>query len=290
MVVNAGLPAGTILDPFFDAAWLIAPNWFWILFIELFVGFTIVIGMIYIWFIMRPVAGYGNVGDAATAKGSPTQTYSIWKNRSFVISSMWYYGNVLAYGNPLKQMQMWFHNSEKATGVAASKPVMITRDGFNGTVDLIAEMAMCEIPKIWNERFGIEKVQRKDPDTGLPMFDASNKPIMVDQERKDNNGKSLVISSFSDILDKWRILQAKFPNGIPIPAYKLYDLSEVYQWTPQDEDSLKFGADIVEEAKEWAKEDDKDKPGFMDKYGFFIICAIIGFGSMGALAYILHLV
>ena len=64
----------------------------------------------------------------------------------------------------------------------------------------------------------------------------------------------------------------------------------MYQWTPQDEDSLKFGADIVEEAKEWAKEDDKDKPGFMDKYGFFIICAIIGFGSMGALAYILHLV
>ena len=72
--------------------------------------------------------------------------------------------------------------------------------------------------------------------------------------------------------------------------YKLYDLSEVYQWTPQDEDALKFGADLVEEAKIWAKEEDKKELGLMDKYGFFIICAIIGFGSSGLCAYVFHLV
>jgi hypothetical protein len=287
---SAGLPPGVILDPIWDNATLVAPLWVWIILIECFIGFVVVVGMIYVWFIMRPVAPFGSAGGAVNAKGSPTQTYSIWKNRSFVIENLWYYGNVLAYGDPLKQMQMWYHNSEKATGVAASKPVMITRDGFNGTVDLIAEMAMCEIPKLWNARFGFEKVQKVDAATGFPMQNDDGTPIFIEQERKDRAGKSLILSNFADIREKWRILQAKFPDGVPIPMYKLYDLSEVYQWTPQDEDALKFGADLVEEAKIWAKEEDKKELGLMDKYGFFIICAIIGFVSSGLCAYVFHLV
>lgn len=256
-------------DPnLWDNQSLLFPVWLWIILILLFVGFIAAVAMVYIFLVMRPVAGYGAVGDAATAKGSPTQVFSIWKNRSFVIEAMWYYGNMLTYSNPLNKMQMWFHNSEKATGISAGKSMMITRDGFSGTVDFIAEMAMCEIPKQWNEKWGLNA-------------DGS--------ERKDEEGNSYIITRFTDIRNRMKLLENEFPTGIEIPIYNPYDLSEIYRYTPQDEDSLKFGGAAVEDAKEWATEDDKDAPGLLDKYGLIILCGLIGLASLGVFWYILPL-
>ena len=263
------LPPDMFFDPvLWDNQSLFLPVWLWIILILFVIGFIALVLMVIIWFIMRPVAGYGAVGDASTAKGSPTQVFSIWKNRSFVIEAMWYYGNMLTYGNPLNKMQMWFHNSEKATGVSAGKPMMITRDGFGGTVDFIAEMAMCEIPKLWNQKWGLNE-------------DGS--------ERKDEDDISFLITRFTDIHYRIKLLETEFPEGIPIPIYKPYDLSEVYRYTPQDEDSLKFGGVVVEDAKEWATEDEKEGPGFIDKFGLIIICGLVGLASIGIMWYILPL-
>ena len=263
------LPPGMFFDPvLWDNQTLFLPVWLWIMLVLLFVGFVALVLMVVIWFIMRPVAGYGAAGDASTAKGSPTQVFSIWKNRSFIIECMWYYGNMLTYGNPLQKMQMWYHNSEKATGISAGKALMITRDGFSGTVDFIAEMAMCEIPKLWNPRWGLNE-------------DGS--------ERKDEDGYSYLIARFSDIRYRMGLLETAFPAGVPIPIYKPYDLSEVYRYTPQDEDSLKHGGSIVEDAKEWATEDDKEKPGLLDRFGLIMVCGLAGLASIGILWYILPL-
>jgi len=289
MVDVVQLPPDMFFDPFFwDNQTLLFPAWLWIILIMMFVGFVVFIAMIYVWFIMRPVAGYGSVGDASTAKGSPTQVFSIWKNRSFVIECMWYYGNLLTYGNPLSKMQMWFHNSEKATGVSAGKPVMITRDGFDGTVDFIAEMAVCEIPPMFNKDWGFELVPKTDIN-GVHLVDENGQPRYVEQERKDEYGVSYILTTFSDIRRRMPILEKLYPDGIPIPIYQPYDLSKIYRFTPQDQDSLKFGGDIVEEAKEWAVDDDKEKPGLFDKYGLIIICGLLGLASVGLLWYILPL-
>ena len=279
------LPPDIFYDPTFWDYQLLIPVYMWIALIILFVGFVVIVAMIYIWFVMRPVAGYGSVGDAATAKGSPTQVFSIWKNRSFVIESMFYYGNLLAYGNPLNKMQMWFHNSEKATGISAGKPVMITRDGFDGTVDFIAEMAVCAIPVMFNEQWGFELVQKNDLD-GIPILNENGQPVMYERERKDENGQPYMLTTFSDVRKRLPILEKLWPLGIPIDIYKQYDLAEIYRFTPQDQDSLKFGGDLVEEAKEWAREDTDEKPGFFDKYGLVIICAIIGMGTLGFIWYV----
>lgn len=289
MADSINLPPNMFFDPFFwDNQSLLLPVWLWIILAMVFIGFVACVAMIYIWFVMRPVSGYGAVGDASTAKGSPTQVFSIWKNRSFIIESMWYYGNLLAYGNPLAKMQMWFHNSEKATGISANKPVMITRDGFDGTVDFIAEMAMCEVAPRFNREWGTEMVPRKDID-GKILLDDRGEILYKEQERKDENGDPYMLIRFSDIRRRMPLLEKLYPDGVEIPIYQQYDLAKIYQYTPQEQDSLKFGGDIVEEAKEWVREDEQSTPGILDKFALLGVCALIGIASIGILWYILPL-
>ena len=260
---------------FFDNTTLLLPVWVWLIMVGAFIGFVVIICIAYVSFVMKPVSGFGKVGDAATAKGSPTQVFSIWKNRSFVIESMWYYGNVLAYGNPLEKMQMWFHNSEKATGISASKPVMITRDGFDGTVDFIAEMAVCEVPKIFNADWGFEVVPRTDINN-QPMRDENGEPIMKTQERKDANGNPYILAAFADIRNRFKLLEKMYPDGVPIPIYQLYDLAKVYQFTPQGQDSLQYGGVLVDDAREWLLDQNKEKPGWFSRNALLILCLLVG--------------
>ena len=260
---------------FFDNTTLILPIWMWIIMVLAFIGFIGFILMFYVWFVMKPVSGFGKVGDAATAKGSPTQVFSIWKNRSFVIESMWYYGNILAYGNPIEKMQMWFHNSEKATGVSANKPVMITRDGFDGTIDFIAEMAVCEIPRIFNRDWGMELVQKLDINK-QPVIGEDGQPVMVERERKDANGEPYLMTTFADIRKRLKLLDKLYPNGVPIDIYKRYDLAEIYRFTPQGQDSLEFGGVLVDDAREWLRDENKDKPGFFARNALIILCLLVG--------------
>lgn len=266
------------MPDFFDMN-LIIPLWAWIIIGMIFVGFIAAIVMLYIVLIMKPVAGFGKVGDAALAKGSPTQVFSIWKNRSFVIESLWYYGNVLAYGDVVKKMQMWFHNSEKATGLSAGKPVMITRDGYDGTVDFIAEMAVCEIPKIFNRDYGFEQRQKRGFDAATNSWvlatDDDGNPIMETVERKDNNGNPISISSFADIRRMMPLLVKLYPS-IPIPIYQLYDLAVIYQFTPQGQDSLEFGGITMDDAKEWLISEDKPPKSWFEKNALLLICVLMG--------------
>lgn len=276
MVDVGSLPPDLFINDVLDSTALVLPIWLWAIMVLAFFGFIIVILMVYVSFVMKPVSGFGKVGDAATAKGSPTQVFSVWKNRSFVIESMWYYGNILAYGNPLEKMQMWFHNSEKATGISANKPVMITRDGFDGTVDFVAEMAVCEIPKRFNEDWGLEIVQKTDI-KGNPLFDEeSGEAIMITQERKDSQGNPYILASFADIRKRLKILEKLYPEGVPIPIYQLYDLAKIYQWTPQGQDSLEFGGILVDDAREWLLDSDKEKPGWFARNSLLILCLLVG--------------
>jgi hypothetical protein len=258
---------------------LLMPLWAWIILGMIFSGFVMAVAMLYVFLIMSPVAGFGKVGESALAKGSPTQVFSIWKNRSFVIESLWYYGNVLAYGDPIKKMQMWFHNSEKATGLSAGKPVMITRDGYDGTVDFIAEMAVCEIPRIFNRDHGFERKQKRGFDAAtnswIPMIDEHGEPVMESVERKDAAGNPIAITSFSDIRRLMPLLVKLYPT-IPIPIYKLYDLAEIYQFTPQGQDSLEFGGITMDDAREWLINEDKPDKGWLEKNALLLICVVIG--------------
>lgn len=275
IVVADSLPPDIFYDPGFLDYTVLLPVWCWIILAMIFFGMVALIIMLYVWLVMRPVSGYGKVGDTSTAKGSPTQVFSIWKNRSFIIESMFYYGNILAYANPLKNMQMWFHNSEKATGLSARKPVMITRDGFDGTVDLIAEMAMCEIPRIFNRDYGMELVQKRDINN-KPVYDDDGKPLMIEKERKDSEGKSYILSTFSDIRKRLPLLEKLYPDGVPIPIYQPYDLAKIYQFTPQGQDSLELGGVLVDDAKEWLEENDLEKPGWLERNALLLLCLLCG--------------
>jgi len=277
-MVNVLPPEYFYMPEFFDMN-LLMPIWAWIILGMVFVGFIAAVAMLYVVLIMKPVAGFGKVGESALAKGSPTQVFSIWKNRSFVIESLWYYGNILAYGDPIKKMQMWFHNSEKATGLSAGKPVMITRDGYDGTVDFIAEMAVCEIPKLFNRDHGFEQKQKRafDPTTNtwILCVNEDGSPIMEMVERKDKNGNSMAITSFADIRRLMPTLVKLYPM-IPIPIYQLYDLAIIYQFTPQGQDSLEFGGITMDDAKEWLVSEDKPPKSWFEKNALLLMCVVMG--------------
>ena len=284
MVDIVNLPSGIFYDPvFFDNTILILPVWVWLILVICFLGFVGICTMAYVYLIMRPCAGYGKVGgklsDNSMAKGAPTQVFSIWKNRNFAIEALWYYGNVLYYGNPLKHMQMWLHSSEKATGVAANIPVMITRDNFNGTIDLITEMAMVEIPKIYNRDFGFERRPRIGSDGTLETDENGNQVFDI-IEKLDSDRKPIRLTSFADIWSRIGYLEKVYPDGIPIPIYALHDLSQINQYTPQNEDSLKMGFKIVDDAK-YDMKTPGDKPnsglmGALAKNGLLILCLLFG--------------
>ena len=285
-MVDAGAPLNIYFDPFFwDNQTLILPVWLWIILILCVVGFISLILMVVIWFVMRPVAGYGEVGDASTAKGSPTQTFSIWKNRSFIIERLWYYGNILSYADPVAKMQAWFHNSEKATGMAANKPVMITRDGFDGTVDFIAEMAVCAVTPVFNEAVGTELIPITD-ENGNPVY-RDGRQVMREEVRVDPDGKPYMITSFASFRDRIPMLKKMFPDVVEIDIYQNYDLAEIYRYTPQNHDSLKFGSDNVATAMKRARAMVTEVPGIIDRFGLVIICGVLGFASLGALWYVL---
>ena len=85
------------------------------------------------------------------------------------------------------------------------------------------------------------------------------------------------------------MLEKVFPDTIPIDIYKNYDLAEIYRYTPQNHDSLKFGSDMVASAMKRAKAMVREVPGIIDRFGLVIIVGVLGFGSLGALWYVLPL-
>ena len=85
------------------------------------------------------------------------------------------------------------------------------------------------------------------------------------------------------------MLEKLYPEHIEIDIYKNYDLAEIYRYTPQNHDSLKFGSDMVASAMKRAKEKVKEVPGIIDRFGLVIICGVLGFASLGALWYVLPL-
>ena len=277
-----------IIDPtvfwvdwrFWDNTSLVLPVWMWIAIALVFIGFVSVVGIAYVWFVMRPVAGYNSAGTKQDVpKGAWTQVFSIWKNRSFVIESLLYYGNVLAYPDCLTRMQMWLHTSERAAGLSAEKPVFVCRDGFSGTADFVAEMAVCEIAKTFNEDYGWEWVPKVGPDGAIETYDEvdewgtviATKQVMIRQEVKDDAGNSVCIPDFTGFRYRIPFLQKAYPV-VRIPIYKPYDLSEIYTFTPKGEDALKFGSVIVDDARRWQRKDEGEQPGWLAKNQVFIAC------------------
>jgi hypothetical protein len=240
---------------------------------------------------MKPANGYGKAQDTEGAKGAPTQVFSIWKNRSFVIESLWYYGNVLWSGT-LQKAQMWYHVSEKAVGRAAGLPVVICRDGYDCTVDLIAEMAVVFGAERFNRNPLVTDkvpVQMLDEKTGVQKFDKDGNPqyylndkgeqILV--ERTDNDGVPYRITSNSDFNRRRKIMESMYPKGIDIPTYVLYDPAAIYRYTPKYRDSLLFGQTIVDDAFEMMQERNPNPPSFLAQNAVFLLCLLAGIVMVG---------
>jgi len=149
-------------------------------------------------------------------------------------------------------------------------------------------MAYCTIAPRFNQNFGTELVQARNPD-GTPLLDGDNNPVYREQEVIDERGKPYMLTSFATIRDRVPMLKTLYPDGVAIDAYQIYALDEIYQYTPQRHDSLKKGADLVAEAVKRAKSKNTDPPGLADRFGLLIIVAVIGFGILMAEWYILPL-
>jgi hypothetical protein len=136
-------------------------------------------------------------------------------------------------------------------------------------------MAVCEIPRIFNQDWGFELVPRTDIN-GNEVLDELGQPIMKEQERKDPNGDSYLMATFSDIRKRLKLLEKLYPDGVRIPIYQLYDLAKVYQFTPQGQDSLEFGGVLIDDAREWLLDNDKEPEGWFSKNSLLLLCLLVG--------------
>jgi hypothetical protein len=73
-----------------------------------------------------------------------------------------------------------------------------------------------------------------------------------------------------------KLLEKLYPSGIPIKIYDLYDLSEVYAYTPQGQDSLELGGVLIDDARELVQDSDEEKPGWFEKNSLLLVVLVVG--------------
>jgi hypothetical protein len=99
---------------------------------------------------------------------------------------------------------------------------------------------------------------------------------MKEQERKDAQGESYLIATFADVRKRLKLLEKLYPDGVCIPIYQLYDLAKIYQFTPQGQDSLEFGGVLVDDAREWLLDNDKEPQGWLSRNSLLVLCLLVG--------------
>jgi hypothetical protein len=211
------------LNPFFDAetiAWI--PVWAWIL-AALLIIFLITL---FYWLWRRKImAGVTGLREAAENTGITPEGYQVVatltfaKTKMFQILSLYYRDGVLSFGNSLQNISKWLHTSKLAVGRLGPLTCLFASDDLDVTRDLVAELAIVTIADKYNEELG----------------DQNSKDAIVDHDT---------------FQAKRKLLEYKYPDGVKMLAYQLYDPKKTHKFLPLNRPAGRFGGVLEYMAEE----------------------------------------
>jgi hypothetical protein len=264
---QAAVPDWVTLNPLFDQPAPILgalgiPWWFIIgcgviLFIIL-----VIISWVFKFRRMAAVKGHKEIQKKAGPEDIEAWLFS--KTQKMIIECLHIVGGVASYNNPL-MISKWYLTSPMAMLHIGGYPAMMISDDYDRSRDPVSEVALCHACDEFN-------ADLKEWDTRIrPGLEKSGQVL----EGMDYHELAKPIESYSDYRSRGHLLlKLRYPDGIPIPAYSIFNPVKFRKYFPRGRDATFYGGVQIRKARKLQTRI-KEK-GFWEKtIPLMIIAAII---------------
>jgi hypothetical protein len=232
---------GGVLHPWFDqpapVVGALGIPWWFVICCIFILGFVLTqVSWIFKFKRMAAVKGFKEIQK----RSSPDEvmTWLFTKTQRTLIEALKYAGGVASYYSPIR-ISKWHLTSPMSMAHVGGYPAMLVSDDYDQSRDPVSEIAItraCEElnsdPEIWTRiRAKVEEMGDK-----LPAWFTSEvmKPI----------------ESFTDYKERGHIiLKLRYPEGIPIPAYSIFNPTKFRRYFPKGRDATFFGGVLLRKSR-----------------------------------------
>jgi len=269
------VPSGMEINPYLDwSPFLGLPIH---LFITVF--FVLVfIGVIIYWVVRLGKLASVNGWIESAKKMTPddVQVWIITRVQRLFIECMTIKDNVLSSHDPLN-IAMWYISSPMGIVRVGGQTAVIVSEDFDRNRDFITEIALCENLDYFNENQ--EALIKKVDERYQKLLDEAQS-----DEERERIKKPEVIKPIEGFLSYdhhgKRCLQNVNPDGLPIPAYNIFNPNRFRRYFPKGNSGTLFGGELILNARDWNV--DKKEKSFWEVHAFLIMAA--GIGLIGIMA------
>ena len=254
--VTQGIPNYVTLNPWFDQPAPIIgalgiPWWFVICCIFLLIPVIVLMSWIFKFKRMAPVKGFKEIQKKAGPDDVMVWLFS--KTQKMIIECLRYVDAVASYYAPTR-ISKWHLTSPMAMAHIGGYPAMLVSDDYDQSRDPVSEIALCHACEEFN----------KDLETWvtdmLPKLKASGSL----PDKIDYDWLSRPIDNFDDYRKRGNyLLKLQYPDGVPIPAYNIFNPVKFRKYLPDGRSAGLFGGVLIRKAEELKK--DAVEKGFWEK-------------------------
>ena len=267
------LPGGGALNPWFDQpapfVGVLGIPWWFVISCGL-VLLLIIVNLFWIFKLRRMAAVKGHKEIQKKAGPDDVEVWLFGKTQKMIIECLKYSGGVASYHSPTRISQ-WHLTSPMAMAHIGGYPSMIVSDDYDQSRDPVSEIAICHAceefnrDQKWWAEFREKVAQARKTGEELPDWakEAIAKPI----------------KSFTDYRERGNLLlKLRYPEGIPIPAYNIFNPVLFRKYFPKGRDATFFGGVELRKARKLMLK--IVQKGFWEKHLPIMIIAAIGIVMM----------
>lgn len=234
----SNLPEWIRLNEFFDHPLIIGiPIW---VFICLFFFIILLwVNLSWVFKIRRlaSVRGYRDVQKKASQED--VMTWMINKTQKLTIECLRYVDSVISYYDQTK-ISKWHHNTPMSVMHVGGYPAMLVSDDYDQTRDPVSEIALCHACEEFNA----------DQNWWAAFRDAMHNKNLTLPDGMEEDTVAKPLESFSDYRERGRfLLQLKYPDGIPIPAYSIFNPTKFRKFFPKGRSAGFQGGRFIRQAR-----------------------------------------
>lgn len=219
------------MNPVLDwSPFLGLPIWLFITIVFFLLLLYVIISWIFKLRRMSGVKGYVVAADKGTQEDM--QTWIFGKTKKLTIECLKYWGGMIHFPGNIK-ITKWRHASIECTMKIGGQPAVAVSEDYDHTRDFVSEIALC---------YGCEQINANHKDY---------QKLLVSKGFVGDKYVVKPISSFRDYeVFGRRILEAIFPDGIPIPSYSIFNHTRFRKFFPKGRDAdLKGGVFLRKASK-----------------------------------------